>query len=47
MLVPLAGALALAILLGVAAFVIFNRERGCTGDPLALRVVATPTCRPR
>ncbi|GAA2780950.1 hypothetical protein GCM10020219_060550 [Nonomuraea dietziae] len=46
MLVPLAGALALAILLGVAAFVIFNRERGCTGDPLALRVVATPDLSP-
>ncbi|MEU4721884.1 substrate-binding domain-containing protein [Nonomuraea dietziae] len=45
-LVPLAGALALAILLGVAAFVIFNRERGCTGDPLALRVVATPDLSP-
>ncbi|MGV9303346.1 MULTISPECIES: substrate-binding domain-containing protein [unclassified Nonomuraea] len=45
-LVPLAGAVALAVLLGVAAFVLFTRERGCSGDPLALRVVATPDIAP-
>ncbi|WP_188191832.1 substrate-binding domain-containing protein [Nonomuraea sp. SYSU D8015] len=46
MLVPLAGAVALAVLLGVAAFVIFNREHDCSGGKLALRVVATPDIEP-
>ncbi|WP_103963536.1 substrate-binding domain-containing protein [Nonomuraea solani] len=46
MLVPLAGAVALAVLLGVAAFVIFNRDHDCTGGKLALRVVATPDIQP-
>ncbi|SEH02499.1 ABC-type Fe3+ transport system, substrate-binding protein [Nonomuraea solani] len=45
-LVPLAGAVALAVLLGVAAFVIFNRDHDCTGGKLALRVVATPDIQP-
>ncbi|QYC44356.1 hypothetical protein Nocox_33945 [Nonomuraea coxensis DSM 45129] len=45
-LVPLAGAVALAVLLGVAAFVIFNREHDCSGGKLALRVVATPDIQP-
>ncbi|HEX4813622.1 MAG TPA: substrate-binding domain-containing protein [Nonomuraea sp.] len=45
-LVPLAGAVALAVLLGVAAFVIFNREHDCTGGRLPLKVVATPDIEP-
>lgn len=45
-LVPLAGAVALAVLLGVAAFVIFNREHDCSGGELPLRVVATPDIQP-
>lgn len=45
-LVPLAGAVALAVLLGVAAFVIFNREHDCSGGKLPLRVVATPDIQP-
>jgi len=45
-LVPLAGVVALAVLLGVAAFVIFNREHDCSGGKLALRVVATPDIQP-
>ncbi len=44
--VPLAGAVALAVLLGVAAFVIVNRDRGCAGDELALRVTASPDIQP-
>ena len=44
--VPLAGAVALAVLLGVAAFVIFNRDRGCAGDELALRVTVSPDIQP-
>ncbi|MEV0589155.1 substrate-binding domain-containing protein [Nonomuraea sp. NPDC050310] len=46
MLVPLAGAVALAVLLGVAAFVIFNKEQGCSGEKIALRVVAAPDIHP-
>ncbi|MFI9592492.1 substrate-binding and VWA domain-containing protein [Nonomuraea sp. NPDC052265] len=46
MLVPLAGAVALAVLLGVAAFVIFNREHDCSAGKLPLRVVATPDIHP-
>ncbi|MBB5136525.1 ABC-type molybdate transport system substrate-binding protein [Thermocatellispora tengchongensis] len=46
MFVPLAGAVALAVLLGVAAFVIVNRDRGCAGDELALRVTASPDIQP-
>ncbi|MET8984921.1 substrate-binding domain-containing protein [Nonomuraea wenchangensis] len=45
-LVPLAGAVALAVLLGVAAFVIFNRDHDCSDGKLALRVVATPDIQP-
>lgn len=45
-LVPLAGAVALAMLLGVAAFVIFNREHDCSGGKLPLQVVATPDIQP-
>lgn len=45
-LVPLAGAVALAVLLGVAAFVIFNRDHDCSGGKLPLRVVATPDIQP-
>ncbi|GAA3201639.1 substrate-binding domain-containing protein [Nonomuraea roseoviolacea] len=45
-LVPLAGAVALAVLLGVAAFVIFNRDHDCSAGKLALRVVATPDIQP-
>ncbi|MBN6053648.1 substrate-binding domain-containing protein [Nonomuraea sp. RK-328] len=46
MLVPLAGAVALAVLLGVAAFVIFNRDHDCSAGKLPLRVVATPDIQP-
>ncbi|MCF6471556.1 VWA domain-containing protein [Nonomuraea sp. MG754425] len=46
MLVPLAGAVALAVLLGVAAFVVFTREHDCTAGKLPLRVVATPDIQP-
>ncbi|WP_240506392.1 substrate-binding domain-containing protein [Thermoactinospora rubra] len=45
-LVPLAGAVALAVLLGVAAFVIFTRENACSGDKITLRVVASPDIEP-
>ncbi|WP_240196976.1 substrate-binding domain-containing protein [Nonomuraea lactucae] len=45
-LVPLAGAVALAVLLGVAAFVIFNRDHDCSAGKLPLRVVATPDVQP-
>nr|BFE82633.1 substrate-binding and VWA domain-containing protein [Planobispora longispora] len=47
MLVPLAGSVALAVLLGVAAFVIINRDpEGCSGDEVALRVTASPDIQP-
>ncbi|MDA0636831.1 substrate-binding domain-containing protein [Nonomuraea sp. MCN248] len=46
MLVPLAGAVALSVLLGVAAFVIFNREHDCSDGTLPLRVVASPDVQP-
>ncbi|GLW12361.1 hypothetical protein Misp01_74890 [Microtetraspora sp. NBRC 13810] len=45
-LAPLAGAVALAVLLGVAAFVIVNRDHGCTGEELAVRVTASPDIQP-
>ncbi|WP_246079914.1 VWA domain-containing protein [Nonomuraea mesophila] len=45
-LVPLAGAVAMAVLLGVAAFVIFNRNHDCSSGKLPLRVVATPDIHP-
>ncbi|WP_084780615.1 substrate-binding domain-containing protein [Planobispora rosea] len=46
-LVPLAGSVALAVLLGVAAFVIINRDQeGCSGDEVALRVTASPDIQP-
>nr|WP_221473418.1 substrate-binding and VWA domain-containing protein [Planomonospora venezuelensis] len=45
--VPLAGSVALAVLLGVAAFVIINRDRGgCSGDEVTLRVTASPDIQP-
>ncbi|MGW4668299.1 substrate-binding domain-containing protein [Streptosporangium sandarakinum] len=45
-LAPLAGAVALAVLLGVAAFVVVNRDRGCTGGQVAVRVTASPDIAP-
>lgn len=45
-LAPLAGAVALAALIGVAAFVIVNRDRGCSGDETALRVTVSPDIQP-
>lgn len=45
-LVPLAGAVALAVLLGVAAFVIFNRDHSCSAGKIALRVTASPDIQP-
>ncbi|MBG0815629.1 substrate-binding and VWA domain-containing protein [Planomonospora sp. ID82291] len=45
-LVPLAGSVALAVLLGVAAFVIINRDRGCAEEGTGLRVTASPDIHP-
>jgi len=47
-LVPLAGSVALAVLLGVAAFVVINRDRGggCVGEALPLRITASPDIQP-
>ncbi|GII91488.1 substrate-binding and VWA domain-containing protein [Sinosporangium siamense] len=46
-LVPLAGAVALAVLAGVAAYVIFTRDRSCDGgDRLDLTVSASPDIQP-
>lgn len=45
-LVPLAGAVALAVLLGVAAYVVVSRDRACDGDKVALRVAAAPDIKP-
>ncbi|GAA1259388.1 substrate-binding and VWA domain-containing protein [Sphaerisporangium rubeum] len=45
-LVPLAGAVALAVLLGVAAYVIMSRDQGCGDSKAALRVVASPDIAP-
>ncbi|GAA3421406.1 substrate-binding and VWA domain-containing protein [Streptosporangium vulgare] len=49
MLVPLAGSVALAVLLGVAAFVVINRDRGaggCGGEALPVRITASPDIQP-
>ncbi|MEO3813091.1 substrate-binding and VWA domain-containing protein [Sphaerisporangium sp. B11E5] len=45
-LVPLAGAVALAVLLGVAAYVIMSRDQGCGENKVALQVVASPDIAP-
>ncbi|GII78447.1 hypothetical protein Sru01_34290 [Sphaerisporangium rufum] len=45
-LVPLAGAVALAVLLGVAAYVIVSRDEPCGNGRTALKVVAAPEIRP-
>ncbi|MEU8381279.1 substrate-binding and VWA domain-containing protein [Streptosporangium sp. NPDC048865] len=48
-LVPLAGSVALAVLLGVAAFVVINRDRGtggCAGEALPVRIAASPDIQP-
>ncbi|GAA0391996.1 hypothetical protein Acor_17840 [Acrocarpospora corrugata] len=46
-LVPLAGAVALAVLLGVAAYVVVNKEGpGCGPDKVALRVVTAKDVEP-
>ncbi|WP_084517560.1 substrate-binding and VWA domain-containing protein [Microtetraspora niveoalba] len=45
-LAPLAGAVALAVLCGVAAYVVVNRDRGCDGDRIPLSVVASPDIEP-
>lgn len=48
-LVPLAGSVALAVLLGVAAFVVINRDRGaagCGGEALPVRITASPDIQP-
>ncbi|MEU0517223.1 substrate-binding and VWA domain-containing protein [Streptosporangium sp. NPDC006007] len=46
LLAPLVGSVALAVLLGVAAFAIVSRDRGCSGDRVALRVTASPDIQP-
>ncbi|MEV7964536.1 substrate-binding and VWA domain-containing protein [Sphaerisporangium sp. NPDC088356] len=45
-LVPLAGAVALAVLLGVAAYVIMSRDKTCGDGKVALQVVAAPDIAP-
>ncbi|GGL30726.1 substrate-binding and VWA domain-containing protein [Planomonospora parontospora] len=45
-LVPLAGSVAFAVLLGVAAFVIVNRDGGCAEDATGLRVTVSPDIHP-
>lgn len=45
-LVPLAGAVALAVLLGVAAYVIMSRDQTCGDSKVALKVVASPDIEP-
>ncbi|GGK76422.1 hypothetical protein Sme01_52190 [Sphaerisporangium melleum] len=45
-LVPLAGAVALAVLLGVAAYVIMNRDKACAEGTTAIKVVAAPDIEP-
>ncbi|MGI5155240.1 substrate-binding and VWA domain-containing protein [Microbispora sp. CA-102843] len=44
--VPLAGAVALAVLLGVAAYVVVNKSPGCAGEKVKLSVVASPDIQP-
>ncbi|MCT9930888.1 substrate-binding and VWA domain-containing protein [Planotetraspora sp. A-T 1434] len=44
--VPLAGAVALAVLLGVAAYVVVNKNPSCGSDKIALSVVASPDIQP-
>lgn len=44
--VPLAGAVALAVLLGVAAYVVVNKGPGCAGETVKLSVVASPDIHP-
>ncbi|WP_182900358.1 substrate-binding and VWA domain-containing protein [Microbispora sp. H10830] len=44
--VPLAGAVALAVLLGVAAYVVVNKSPGCAGEKVKLSVVAAPDIQP-
>jgi len=43
---PLAGAIALAVLAAVGAFVIINRDQGCADQRIALQVVTSPDIRP-
>ncbi|MFC4531287.1 substrate-binding and VWA domain-containing protein [Sphaerisporangium dianthi] len=43
---PLAGAVALAVLLGVAAYVIMSRDKACGEGKIALKVVASPDIEP-
>ncbi|WP_449065363.1 substrate-binding and VWA domain-containing protein [Planomonospora algeriensis] len=45
-LAPLAGSVAFAVLLGVAAFVIINPDEGCAEDATALRVTVSPDIHP-
>ncbi|ETK31559.1 substrate-binding and VWA domain-containing protein [Microbispora sp. ATCC PTA-5024] len=44
--VPLAGAVALAVLLGVAAYVVVNKNPSCGGGKISLTVVASPDIQP-
>ncbi len=44
--VPLAGAVALAILLGVAAYVVVNKDPSCGAKKISLSVVASPDIQP-
>ncbi len=44
--VPLAGAVALALLAAVGAYVIVNRDQDCSDQKIALQVVTSPDIRP-
>ncbi|MBO3748248.1 VWA domain-containing protein [Streptosporangiaceae bacterium NEAU-GS5] len=44
--VPLAGAVALAVLLGVAAYVVVNKPPTCNENKISLAVVASPDIQP-
>lgn len=44
--VPLAGAVALAVLLGVAAYVVVNKNPNCGQQKISLSVVASPDIQP-
>ncbi|WP_214104982.1 substrate-binding and VWA domain-containing protein [Acrocarpospora catenulata] len=45
-LVPLAGAVALAVLLGVAAYVVVHKDPGCGPDKVALQVITAKDVEP-
>jgi von Willebrand factor type A domain. len=44
--IPLAGAVALAVLAGVGAYVVVNKDQGCGDEKITLRVIASPDIEP-